>query len=144
MRKTCNVCWKKGWHLFMTKTRSTFCTLKKGPTANKEVNFPLRYWLYTGEGTNFRVILLNWLVCWLWCLFLCFVLYCLSSVCFIFPSPFLILFFSRFLCLLAWLFVCPLFVYLQLHQRSRAPLEKYTAPKPLQSLSSYFRLTNLS
>ena len=40
--------------------------------------------------------------------------------------------------------VWPLFVCLQLHQWSRAPLEKYTAPKPLQSLSSNFHLTNLS
>ena len=144
IRNKCNVCWKKGWYLFMTTTRSTFCTLNKVPIADKEVNFSLRYWLYTGENTKFRVILSNGLVCLLCCLLISFSFLFVCPCLFYFPLSFFILFFSRFLCLLAWLLVWPLFVCLQLHQWSRAPLEKYTAPKPLHSLSSNFHLTNLS
>ena len=79
---------------------------------------------------------MGWFAGFVVCLYV--LVFCLFLLClFYFPLSFFIFFFS-FLCLLAWLFICPLFVCLQLHQRSSAPLEKYTAPKPLQSLSSNF------
>ena len=109
MRNKCYVWWKKGWHLFRTKTRSTFCPLNKVPTANKEVNFPLRYWF--DIDTNFGVILLNGLVSWLCCLFVCFSFLFVSPLSVLFSLVLFIFFFLVFYaCLLGCLFVLCLFV----------------------------------